>query len=181
MGIEQVKQQVQQLPPQIWQELFSWMVNEERLRREQESAKAEVIQQLQEAGTIPAPDYGTTRDSADAAPEWVNPGTDHTKMYPQGAVITHNGKTWRSVTSNLNSWEPGTENGLTWAEVVLPDVEPAEGEELAGETVPYQDNRQYEAGVRVNFNGEIYESTAAHFAASGWTPINAHAYWKKAA
>lgn len=115
MSIEQVKQQVQQLPPQLWHELFSWMVSDERIRREQEASKAEVIQQLRDAGTIPAPDYATTEDGT--APAWVDPGTDHAKMYPEGAVITHNGKTWVSVTSPLNSWEPGTENGLTWQEL----------------------------------------------------------------
>ena len=154
MSIEHVKQQVQQLPPQLWQELFSWMVSDERIRREQEASKAEVIQQLQDAGTIPAPDYATTEDGT--APAWVDPGTDHAKMYPEGAVITHNGKTWRSITSPLNSWEPGTENGLTWQE--LTTGEGTGGTGVAEFIQPTGAHDTYQKGAQVTYEGAVYES-----------------------
>lgn len=171
MSIDQLKQQVQQLPPQLWQELFAWMVNDERIRREQENGKAEVIQQLQEAGTIPAPDYATTQDTT--APEWVDPGTDHTRMYPQGAVITHNGRTWVSVTSSLNSWEPGTENGLTWQQLTTGEG----GETGVAEFVhPTGAHNTYPKGAQVMFEGVVYESLIDN---NTYSPAAYPAGWKQ--
>lgn len=51
----------------------------------------------------------------DVIPEWVQP--DSTNGYAAGDKITHNGKTWESLTDN-NVWEPGvvgTEN--LWKEM----------------------------------------------------------------
>ena len=172
MGIEQVKQAVQQLPQQLWQELFSWMVSDERMRREQEAAKAEAIQQLQEAGSIPRPEF-TTRDGADSAPAWVDPGTDHAKMYPEGAVITHNGKTWVSVTSALNSWEPGTENGLTWQQLTTGEDA---GTGVAEFVHPTGAHDTYAKGDQVMYEGIVYESLID---ANAYSPVDYPAGWKK--
>ena len=175
MSIEQVKQQVQQLPPQAWQELSAWMMHDERIRREQESAKAELIGQLQESGTIPAPDYATTQDTA--APAWVNPGTDHTKMYPEGAVVTHNGKMWRSVTSALNSWEPGTENGLTWQELTTGEgVEGTVDTGVAEFVHPTGVHDAYQKGTQVTYNGAVYESLID---ANVYSPTDYPTGWKQ--
>ena len=173
MSIDQIKQTIQQLPPQLWHELFSWMVSDERMRREQESAKAELVQQLQEEGTIPRPEF-TTRDGADSAPAWVDPGTDHAKMYPEGAVITHNGKTWVSVTSPLNSWEPGTENGLTWQE--LTTGEGTGGTGVAEFIQPTGAHDTYQKGAQVTYEGAVYESLIDN---NAYSPTAYPAGWKK--
>ena len=181
MSIEQVKQQVQQLPPQAWQELSAWMMHDERIRREQESAKAELIQQLQEEGTIPRPEFTTMEQatSEGAIPAWVDPGTDHAKMYPEGAVITHNGKTWLSVTSALNSWEPGTENGLTWQELTTGEgVEGTVDTGVAEFVHPTGVHDAYQKGTQVTYNGAVYESLIDANVYSptayptGWTQIS---------
>lgn len=122
MSIDTIKTEITALTPSEWGQIFSWVIGDERLRREAEPTMAQVIGELQEAGTLPAPESVTTDqvDAGTTAPAWENPGTDHTKMYRQGAVVTHNGKAWESITPVLNSWEPGTENGLTWAEYTPP-------------------------------------------------------------
>lgn len=170
MSIDQLKQSIQQLPPQLWQELFAWVISDERIRREQEPTKAEVIQQLQDAGMIPAPDFSTTEDTT--APEWVNPGTDHTRMYPEGAVVIHNDKTWVSVTSNLNSWEPGTENGLTWQELTPEDAEAGVPEFVQ----PTGAHDTYAKGYQVMFEAAVYESLIDN---NAYSPTAYPAGWKK--
>lgn len=147
----------------------SWNAIEEPKRREAakvaEQAQAELIGELVDAGTITGPDTATVEEVTESrtAPAWANPGTDHAKMYRMGAVVEHDGKLWQSITPGLNSWEPGTENGLTWMEVYLPEVEPEPGDEPAGETVPdfvqpTGAHNSYAKGAKVTFEGQVYES-----------------------
>lgn len=52
---------------------------------------------------------------ADEIPAWQQP--DPTNGYASGAVVTHNGKIWKS-TANNNVWEPGiTGTESLWVEV----------------------------------------------------------------
>lgn len=60
-------------------------------------------------------DYASGGDEPSGIPEWVKP--DNENPYPEGAVVRHNGKVWKSLVEN-NIWEPGaqgTEN--VWREI----------------------------------------------------------------
>lgn len=175
--MDDLKSQVQALSADDWPAFYHWVVTTEHKRREDaqiagpavEQAQADLIGELVDSGVITGPDTTTVEEFAESreAPAWVNPGTDHSKMYRKGAVVSHAGKVWESVTPALNSWEPGTENGLTWVEVVLPDAEPVEGEEPAGETVsdfvqPTGAHDVYPLGGKVMFEGNVYESLVAN-------------------
>ena len=48
-------------------------------------------------------------------PEW-KPWDGISKDYQEGAIVKHNGKTWVSVFSGQNVWEPGTVGDQFWKE-----------------------------------------------------------------
>ena len=155
----------------------AWMaVREHQKQREAKNIAGEqmagIIHQLRENGALPAP--VEVAESPEGYSEWVNPGTDHTKMPLRGDRYAHGGRVWESLV-DFNSWEPGTEGTWSaWSDVT--DVLfPADG----GEPVEYTDGQQYTAGQLVLFNGDVYECVNDHYAAQGWTPANAHANWQK--
>lgn len=53
-------------------------------------------------------------DDPTVIPEWVQP--DSTNGYMTGDMVTHNGKTWRSLIDN-NVWEPSESLPTLWEEV----------------------------------------------------------------
>lgn len=188
--VEEIKPLVEALTGDDWPVFYQWVVSTEYKRREDakiagpavEQAQADLIGELVDSGVITGPDTTTVEEVAESreAPAWVNPGTDHSKMYRKGAVVSHAGKLWQSITPGLNSWEPGTENGLTWAEVVLPEVEPAEGDEPA-ETVPdfvqpTGVHNSYAKGAKVRFEGAVYESLIAN---NAYSPTAYPQGWKQ--
>lgn len=163
----------------------TWNALEEPKRREAakvaEQAQADLIGELVDSGVIVGPDTTTVEEVTESrtAPAWVNPGTDHAKMYRMGAVVEHDGKLWQSITPGLNSWEPGTENGLTWMEVYLPEPD-SEGEP-AGETVPEFKqptgaHNSYAKGAKVKFEGQVYESLMDN---NAYSPAAYPAGWKQ--
>ena len=77
--------------------------------------------------------------------EWVQP-TDATNAYPKDWTVTHDGKTWVSLTP-ANVWEPPT----AWREVVE-EGETPEWVQPTGATDAYN------KGDRVSYNGKVYES-----------------------
>ena len=102
--------------------------------------------------------------------EWRQPQAAF-DAYPQGAVVTHNGKTWESTTP-ANVWEPGVSG---WREQATADPDTGE------ETVP--DYRQptgahdaYKKGDRVTWNGSVWESVID---GNVWTPDVYPQGWKK--
>ena len=78
--------------------------------------------------------------------EWVQP-TDATNAYPKGWTVTHDGKTWVSLTP-ANVWEPPT----AWREVV------EEGSGAPEWVQPTGATDAYNKGDRVSYNGKVYES-----------------------
>ena len=58
--MEKLKEQVQALNAQDWQTFLTWIVGDERNRREAQpavdQAQAEVVKELQDAGKLPLPD-----------------------------------------------------------------------------------------------------------------------------
>lgn len=124
--MEQLKEQVQHLTPQKWESFMSWVISDERRRRETEravsEAVAESVKENIDKGVLEGAAVATEEDAlADPAsvPEWVNPDGMKEKMYFQGDVVTYGGDVVRSEYPGLNYWEPSElETGL-WSEVKI--------------------------------------------------------------
>lgn len=105
--------------------------------------------------------------TADAAhtdgEEWAQPTGAH-DAYPVGVTVTHNGKTWESLTP-FCVWQPGVSG---WREVV------AEGYPAWAQ--PTGDHDDYGVGDRVSFEGSDYESTIAD---NVWSPTAYPQGWRK--
>lgn len=174
-AVEIAQTAAQQLTDAEHQRFRSWNYAEETKRRESEAAKhagqAELIHQLRESGTIDAP--VAEADSHDGFTAWTSPGTDTTAMPLRGDRFQHDGKVWESLV-DFNSWEPKPEAHAAWQDITALLFPPSEGEALA-----YTDSQHYTVGQRVEYDGTIYECILDHFAAPGWTPVNAHANWQR--
>ena len=174
-AVEIAQTAAQQLTDEQHQRFRSWNYSEETKRRESEAAKhagqAELIHQLRESGTIGAP--VVEAESPDGFTTWDSPGTDTTAMPLRGDRYTHGGRVWESLV-DFNSWEPGAEGTWSaWSDItdfLFPAVD--------GDPVEYADGQHYAVGQQVLFNGDVYECVNDHYAAPGWTPVNAHANWQ---
>lgn len=93
---------------------------------------------------------------------WRAPTGAH-DAYPLDWTVTHNGKTWVSLTP-FNVWEPGVSG---WREQV------AEGYPTWVQPTGAHD--AYNTGDRVTFNGADYESLIN---ANTWSPTDYPAGWK---
>lgn len=102
--------------------------------------------------------------------EWRQPQAAF-DTYPQGAVVTHNGKTWESTTP-ANVWEPGVSG---WREQATAD--PDTGEEVVPDyRQPTGAHDAHKKGDRVTWNGAVYESVID---GNVWSPDAYPAGWKK--
>lgn len=143
----------------------------ERKRREAsplvDEARAEMVEELIANGTVTGAVAGDNDSTIDNAPAWVDPGTDHTKMYLNGAVVKHSQTLWKSEHPFLNHWEPGA-TGVDyriWMNITQTD------EPLPGEYSEWNPNgHAYEVGDRLTYNGATYEVVGAHTSQSGWLP-----------
>ena len=97
--------------------------------------------------------------------EWVQPTGAH-DVYRAGAVVTHNGKEWESLTP-ANVWEPGVSG---WREKVEEGAGPAEWVQPTGA------HDSYKKGDRVRFEGKNYESLMD---GNVWSPAAYPAGWKE--
>ena len=95
--------------------------------------------------------------------EWVQP-TDATNAYPKDWTVTHDGKTWVSLTP-ANVFEPGVSG---WREVASGGY--PEWVQPSGATDAYN------KGDRVMFGGEVYESVID---ANVWSVDDYPQGWKK--
>lgn len=95
--------------------------------------------------------------------EWVQP-TDATNAYPKDWTVTHDGKTWVSLTP-ANVWEPPT----SWREVVE-EGETPEWVQPTGATDAYN------KGDRVMFEGAEYVSLID---GNTWSPTDYPQGWEK--
>lgn len=96
--------------------------------------------------------------------EWVQP-TDATNAYPKDWTVTHDGKTWVSLTP-ANVWEPGVSG---WREVVeeggVPEwVQPTGAHDA------------YQTGDHVMFEGAEYKSLID---GNTWSPTAYPQGWEK--
>ena len=95
--------------------------------------------------------------------EWVQP-TDATNAYPKDWTVTHDGKTWVSLTP-ANVWQPPT----AWREV----VEEGETPEWVQPTGAHD---AYHTGDQVTFDGNIYESLID---SNTWSPTDYPQGWER--
>ena len=116
------------------------------------TAESQAKAELQEA-IVAAIAATTTNKPGGGA--WVRPTGAH-DAYAKDAEVTHNGKTWVSLTP-YNVWEPG---GAGWREVV------SEGYPAWVQPVGAVD--AYALGARVSHNGQNWENTGS--AANVWEP-----------
>lgn len=97
---------------------------------------------------------------------WAQPTGAH-DAYRKGAVVSHNGKTWESLTP-VNVWEPGVSG---WREKTAPGAAPAAFKQPTGA----QD--VYKKGDKVTFKGSVYVSTIDN---NSWSPETYPQGWSKA-
>ena len=98
---------------------------------------------------------------------WVAPTGSH-DAYPEGWQVTHDGKTWVSLTP-ANVWPPGVSG---WREV------PAEGDDgqpaVPEWVAPTGAQDAYAKGDRVTFQGQVWESALD---GNTWSPADYPAAW----
>ena len=116
-----------------------------------------------------------TIETIESIPEWVDPGTNHARMYTEGNVVRHNGKVWESIIDLLNSWEPGNDNGLTWRDITAqlqPNYDPNAPQPFKQPTGAHD---AYPLGARVIYNGKVYRSLLA---GNAYSPDTYPAGWE---
>ncbi|MGV0351167.1 carbohydrate-binding protein [Corynebacterium guaraldiae] len=186
--MEKLKEQVQALTSDDWQELLNWIVGEERTRREAqpavEQAQAEIVRELQDAGKLSLPDALTDveklPEDAGDVPEWVNPGTDHSAMYREGDIVQYKGRIVRSTHKGLNHWEPGAHGVDEHIWLDITDRSTTQPEEPGtGEVRPFAPGLDVAEGDIVSYEGAHYRVRSAHTTASHWPPDEAHALFEK--
>ena len=161
------------------------MREERRARPAVEQAQAELVAELQEAGKLDKPKAVTIEEAIaapDKVPAWENPLTDHSQMYGQTNVITHNGRFWESTRPGLNSWEPGAQgvDEHIWLDITN-QVRATPGENTATPgPIPFAPGLPVEEGDLVEFEGEVYRVKSPHTTATYWPPNEAHSLFEKA-
>lgn len=189
--MDTIKDSIQALDNAGFANLLRWMYGEEQPRREAqpvvEQAQAEVVKDLQEAGKLPRPAAATVEQAEQGAdiPDWVDPGTDHAKMYQQGDVVRFEGRVVRSTHPGLNHWRPGTLglDGRIWEDITpaqntpADDSEDAEGAEA---TLPtWRPGVAYLAGEEILHEGRRYRVIQGHTSQTGWAPGAAHSLFQE--
>ena len=131
---------------------------------------------LEESADLLGLDAGLVVAGADATlpqrpegEEWSAP-THAGDAYRADAVVTHEGKTWRSLIP-FNVWEPGVSG---WREVVTDD-DGNPTDEPPEYVPPTGQHDAYHTGDRVTFEGQVYESTIDN---NTWSPAEHPPAWK---
>lgn len=184
--VQEIKSSIRQLGDQDFRELRAWVITEEASRRREEPAirrgQQEIISGLQADGKLPKPDYTDTDhiDAVDAVPEWVSPGNDNAKMYPQGAVVRVADRVYLSRV-DLNSWQPGGAgvDDHIWLDITHRYTNPQPEEPGTGEVIPFAPGIDVVEGDILEFDGDHYRVRSPHTTASHWPPNEAHALFEK--
>ena len=95
---------------------------------------------------------------------WTQP-TGALDAYPEGATVTHSGKTWVSTTP-ANTWEPGVSG---WREAAEEGAPPPAWVQPTGAHDAYPD------GDRVTFEGQVWESLIP---GNVWSPSANPSGWR---
>lgn len=143
-----------------------------KTKRAAQEAKAKVVTDLRKAGTITKP--VTEADAPEGFTVW-EPAATELELPMTGDRYYRVGRVWESL-RDFNSAEPGLpQNWATWRDIT--DILfPPEDENAP---IEYGDNRRWTVGQRATFNGTTYTCRTDHYAAPGWNPVTAHAYWQK--
>lgn len=141
-------------------------------KRAAQEAKAKVVTDLRNAGTISKP--VTEADAPDGFTFWAPTDTE-LELPMTGDRYFRVGRVWESL-RDFNDSEPGLlQNWAAWRDIT-DEIFPPED---ANAPVEYTDNKRWKQGQRVTFEGDTYTCLTDHYAAPGWTPANAYAYWHK--
>ena len=185
----ELQDQIKELSDADFRDLKLWVITEEDARRKAEPAirrgQQEIIAGLQEAGTLPKPEYTDTDhvDAVEQVPEWISPGNDYAKMYPSGAVVRVNDRVYESRV-DMNHWQPGGAgvDDHIWLDIThrytTPEPEDAE-EPGTDEVTPFAPGIDVETGDIVEYEGDHYRVLSPHTTASYWPPNEAHALFEK--
>lgn len=149
--MEEIRELITKLSRSEFDSLMSWLVNEERDRRErlstEEAIQARLIAELVQSGKITGARFVSMDEafSGEKIPAWRDPKGEMTKAYPYGAVITRNKEVYISVLGDrLNFSEPGTD--ASWENrtdpVRVANLLPGEEEEvdISGEPNYFSEN-----------------------------------------
>ena len=154
-------------------DLSSWSLQdldklEQRISEERAKRDAEEFALMSIDNLVKELAESSGRDLSDFA-IWVQPTGAH-DSYPAQAVVTHNGKAWKSLLS-ANVWEPGVSG---WVEQAPQDQSPEEP--FVPEWVqPTGAHDAYQLGDVVLFEGQMYESLMDN---NTWSPADYPAGWQ---
>ena len=180
MNVDEIKLAIRQLGQEDFERVLSWVCADELDRRRAapavEQAQAALVSELQEAGKLDKPKAVTLEEAVEAldkVPAWENPLTDHSKMYGQTNVITHNGRFWESTHAGLNSWEPGAQgvDEYIWRDVTqqVRSTAPEENTASPG-AIPFAPELPVEEGDLIEYGGVVYKVLSGHVTKSYWPP-----------
>lgn len=180
MNVDEIKLGIRKLGQEDFERVLSWVCSDELDRRRAapavEQAQAELVSELQEAGKLDKPKAVTIAEAVEApdkVPAWENPLTDHSKMYGQTNVITHNGRFWESTHAGLNSWEPGAQgvDEYIWRDATE-RVRPTTPEENTASpgAIPFAPELPVKEGDLVEHEGVVYKVLSGHVTKSYWPP-----------
>lgn len=167
-----------------------------------EQGKVEIVSELQSQGKLSKPKTANKKDIKNAVetrdlgqvPAWVDPGTDHAKMYKFGEVIKHNGQLYESTHKGLNHWNPGAQGiddriwrlipQLVERPAIMDEIaEPEPNQPTPQPTTPTVNTNKWKSGVKystgqeVSYQGKTYRVVQAHTSQPGWEPSNVPALW----
>lgn len=189
MALEDAKTEIKKLTEAEFAHISSWVTGVETARRRDEktasTAVASVVIGMQDAGTIPKPKAATAPPvtAADIAniPEWVDPGTDHSKMFRKDAVVKRNGKVYQSGVDGLNSWEPGGAGVYAniWKDVTPTGTSSGATEGTQANPIPFKAGLSLAKDQYVSYNGLTYKVLQAHTTQDGWNPPAAASLFQK--
>lgn len=154
-------------------DLSSWSLQdlydlERRISNEKDKRAAEEYAMMSIDNVVKDLAESSGRDLSDFA-TWVQPTGAH-DSYPAQAVVTHKGKSWKSLLS-ANVWEPGVSG---WAEQAPPGQPPEEP--FVPEWVqPTGAHDAYQIGDSVVFEGQVYTSTIDN---NTWSPADYPGGWR---
>lgn len=184
--MQQIQDQVSALSRDEFSTFLSWVVSVEKPRRDAQpavdEANTKLITDLQEQGKLDTPEAAQqapeTPEQVESIPAWVDPGTDHTRMYHQGDVVRHDGKVYISRHVFLNSWMPGAfgVDSRIWE-----DITPAPIDEETGEPqiIAWGVGQEVQPGDLRTHDGQTWRAKVEHVTHEGWPPSPAtHAVWE---
>lgn len=185
MTLDEIKDAIKDLSQTHFVHVLSWAENEETARRRNQTiadaAQLDLVKELQDQGKFESPKVITEVTESTKVkdiPEWVDPGTDHSKMYRPGDIVKHDDKIVRSTHEGLNHWEPGTLafDGRIWEVVEIPEPEtvpqtPLEPSTPSTPTVPkWEVGVAYKKDQEVMYDDKKYKIAQDHTSADHWPP-----------